>query len=175
MLSIKIWLLSKVRFLYQIDIIFFVFRSFFQRSYQAFTNTNPIICSKILKNVTYSSGFLLFPLSKNFFFKTAQCERFKSSHKSRVTSLHQQIQSKKDPKFNWGLLWDLMKPDILWFIFAAGCAFAVAIVNVKIPLLLGDLVNSITSLLRHESEVILYSSFLVWWISPLHLCNFWTS
>ena len=109
--------------------------------------------SNILKNVFYSSGCLLFPLSKNLFFKTAKCEALKLSHKSRVQSLHEQIQTRKDARFNWGLLWELMKPDMLWFVFAAVCAFAVAIVNVKVPLLLGELVNSITSLLTHNSEV----------------------
>jgi len=109
--------------------------------------------SNLLKNVCYSSGFLLFPLSKNLFFKTAQCEAFKLSHKSRVQSLYEQKQTRKDARFNWGMLWELMKPDILWFVFAAACAFAVAIVNVKVPLLLGELVNSITTLLMHDSEV----------------------
>lgn len=107
----------------------------------------------LLKGFKYSTGFLLFPLCKNSLFKTAQCDRMRLSHKSRVSTLQDHMTAnRRDNKFNWSMLWDLMKPDFAWFLFAAACAFAVAIVNVKIPLLLGELVNSIASLLRQQSE-----------------------
>lgn len=101
----------------------------------------------------YASGFLLFPISKQLFFKTASCERLKLSHKSRVKSIQEHILKQKEASFNWSMLWELMKPDILWFIFASICAFGVAIVNIKIPILLGDLINSITSLLGNDPGV----------------------
>lgn len=101
----------------------------------------------------YATGFLLFPITKQFLLKTANCERLKLSHKSRVKSLQEHISKQKEARFNWSLLWELMKPDLLWFIFASVCAFGVAIVNIKIPILLGDLINSITSLLRNEPAV----------------------
>jgi len=131
-------------------------RNFLQKAFKASQTTaksSTLNCGNILKSICYSSGFLIFPFSKNLFFQTAQCERLKLSHKTRISSLHDQKHNKKDAKFNWAMLWELMKPDIMWFVFAAVCAFAVALVNVKIPLLLGGLVNSITTLLRHESEI----------------------
>lgn len=91
---------------------------------------------------------MLFPISRNLLFKTASCERIKLSHKNRISSVQKHILRKKEATFSWTLFWEFVKPDIILFIFATVAAFGVAIINIKLPLLLGELVNSISLLIR---------------------------
>lgn len=80
----------------------------------------------------------------------ASCEGLKLSHKSRVPELSTNPSLSQDeasvPTFDWALLFRLMLPDIWLFTLATLTAFAVAIVNIKLPHLIGELVNAITSL-----------------------------
>ena len=54
--------------------------------------------------------------------------------------------SKKQPKIELVEFFKFLWPDIWLLILASFCAFGVAVVNVKLPLLLGDLVNAVSSL-----------------------------
>lgn len=96
----------------------------------------------------YAGLFMLFPISRSLLFKTASCERIKLSHKNRISSVQKHILRKKEATFSWTLFWEFVKPDIILFIFATVAAFGVAIINIKLPLLLGELVNSISLLIR---------------------------
>lgn len=73
----------------------------------------------------------------------------KSSHKS---SLHRtegkagKEGEKKQPKFDFREFWKFLWPDLWLLLLASLSAFAVAMVNIELPLLLGNLVNAVSSL-----------------------------
>jgi hypothetical protein len=80
---------------------------------------------------------------------TAYCA-VKLSHKQRspVTrdSNKTDKTSKKQAKIELVEFFKFLWPDIWLLVLASFCAFGVAVVNVKLPLLLGDLVNAVSSL-----------------------------
>ena len=72
----------------------------------------------------------------------------KLSHKS---SSHRSKKKDKDgeksqPKFDFREFWNFLWPDIWLLLLASLSAFAVAMVNIELPLLLGNLVNAVSSL-----------------------------
>ena len=85
-------------------------------------------------------------------FQTASCEKLKLSHRNRITTSKQYFIQKREPRFNWRLLWEFLEPDVILLVVATLTAFAVAIVNIKIPILLGGLVNSITELVKSNQK-----------------------
>ena len=95
-----------------------------------------------------------------------QCERVKLSHKSRVSAQHMNEKTKEtlnkngtesrnkiDLTFDWKLFFRFLWPDMWLFAFASLSAFAVALVNIQLPTLLGNLVNAISSLGRESDEL----------------------
>ena len=72
----------------------------------------------------------------------------KLSHKS--SSHHRERKGKegekKEPKFDFREFWKFLWPDLWLLLLACLSAFAVAMVNIELPLLLGDLVNAVSSL-----------------------------
>lgn len=54
--------------------------------------------------------------------------------------------SKKQPKIEFTEFLKFLLPDLWLLVLASFCAFGVALVNVKLPLLLGELVNAVSSL-----------------------------
>ena len=72
----------------------------------------------------------------------------KLSHKSssHPTEKNDKDGEKSQPKFDFREFWNFLWPD-LWLLFLASLsAFAVAMVNIQLPLLLGSLVNAVSSL-----------------------------
>lgn len=87
----------------------------------------------------------------------AKCEGLKLSHKSRIDNKVSNVnpeQRETEPDFDWGLFFKLLLPDMWLFTLATLTAFAVALVNIKLPKLIGELINAITSLTHgnHNNE-----------------------
>lgn len=81
---------------------------------------------------------------------TAYCA-VKLSHRPRTPQVGQKLRtsqdnSKKKPKVRFREFVKFLLPDVWLLVLASFCAFGVALVNVKLPLLLGDLVNAVSSL-----------------------------
>ena len=73
----------------------------------------------------------------------------KLSHKQqtpveRITKT--ETASEKQPKIEFGEFLKFLYPDRWLLLLASLCAFGAAVVNVKLPLLLGELVNAVSSL-----------------------------
>jgi len=102
-------------------------------------------------NYKYLGLVFVVPVARNLLFQTANCEKFKLSHRNRISPSKQVLQ-KREPRFNWRLFWELIEPDVILFILAAISALAVALVNIKLPILLGELINSITIIVRDDTN-----------------------
>ena len=84
----------------------------------------------------------------------ANCS-LKLSHKS--ASHHndnKQENENKQPKFKFREFWKFLWPDIWLLLLASLSAFAVAMVNIELPMMLGNLVNAVSSLSsgRHAND-----------------------
>lgn len=55
------------------------------------------------------------------------------------------------PEFNWEILWEFLKPQLLALIGAVVLAFGAAVLNIEIPLMLGDLVNVVARYMREHT------------------------
>lgn len=55
------------------------------------------------------------------------------------------------PEFKWHILWEFVKPQLFALIGAVVLAFGAAILNIQIPLMLGDLVNVVARYLREHT------------------------
>lgn len=56
------------------------------------------------------------------------------------------------PDFKWHILWEFVKPQMFALIGAVVLAFGAAILNIQIPLMLGDLVNVVARFLREQTR-----------------------
>lgn len=55
------------------------------------------------------------------------------------------------PEFKWHILWEFVKPQLFALACAVVLAFGAAILNIQIPLMLGDLVNVVARYLREQT------------------------
>uniref|UniRef100_A0A8C6LW95 Mitochondrial potassium channel ATP-binding subunit n=1 Tax=Nothobranchius furzeri TaxID=105023 RepID=A0A8C6LW95_NOTFU len=55
------------------------------------------------------------------------------------------------PDFKWHILWEFVKPQLFALVCAVVLAFGAAILNIQIPLMLGDLVNVVARHLRENT------------------------
>ncbi|XP_015209696.1 mitochondrial potassium channel ATP-binding subunit [Lepisosteus oculatus] len=53
-----------------------------------------------------------------------------------------------EPEFSWTVLWKFLRPQLLALLGAVVLAFGAAILNIQIPLMLGDLVNVVARYMR---------------------------
>ena len=83
---------------------------------------------------------------------SASCEKMKLSHKSRIGSVKEELAKRPEPEFNWSLFFELVLPDLWLFVLATLSAFGAALVNIQLPILLGQLVNSITVVIQESSD-----------------------
>ncbi|XP_072297790.1 mitochondrial potassium channel ATP-binding subunit isoform X2 [Eucyclogobius newberryi] len=92
--------------------------------------------------------FLLAPalltVSGRVFCKVAYCEADVNNNKVSTAA-------KDAPEFNWHLFWEFVKPQFLALIGAVVLAFCAALLNIHIPLMLGDLVNVVARYLREQA------------------------
>lgn len=82
----------------------------------------------------------------------------KLSHKSSSHLLQSKDKDgeRLQPKFDFREFWKFLWPDIWLLLLASVSAFAVAMVNIELPLLLGNLVNAVSSLTsgNHDTDII---------------------
>uniref|UniRef100_A0A3Q2YJS8 ATP-binding cassette sub-family B member 8, mitochondrial-like n=1 Tax=Hippocampus comes TaxID=109280 RepID=A0A3Q2YJS8_HIPCM len=57
----------------------------------------------------------------------------------------------KNPEFKWHILWEFVKPQLFALTCAVVLAFGAAILNIQIPLMLGELVNVVARYLREHT------------------------
>lgn len=55
------------------------------------------------------------------------------------------------PDFNWHVLWEFVRPQLLALVCAVALALGAAVLNIHIPLRLGDLVNVVAQYLRDHT------------------------
>ncbi|KAH9523570.1 ATP-binding cassette, sub-B (MDR TAP), member 8 [Bulinus truncatus] len=72
---------------------------------------------------------------------TAYC---KSIHRTRLSHEEDAIDKTPDPEFQWKLFLSLLWEDIFYLLGAILAALGAAVVNIQIPLMLGDLTNIVT-------------------------------
>ncbi|KAK3608510.1 hypothetical protein CHS0354_010363 [Potamilus streckersoni] len=84
--------------------------------------------------------------SHGLFIKVSHCNA-KHSY-NRLSGL--EADSKADADFDWQGFLQLLKEDAWSLIIAIVCALAAALVNIQIPLMLGDIVNVVTEFTREK-------------------------
>ena len=104
-------------------------------------------------------GTLLIVGTLSFRQNLAKCEGLKLSHKSRISkskieeaSIRKKDGLSTDASFDWKLFMKLLLPDLWLFTLASLTAFAVALVNIRLPHLIGELINAITSLTHGDQD-----------------------
>uniref|UniRef100_A0A1A8IT91 ATP-binding cassette, sub-family B (MDR/TAP), member 8 n=1 Tax=Nothobranchius kuhntae TaxID=321403 RepID=A0A1A8IT91_NOTKU len=94
--------------------------------------------------------FLLGPavltVSARLFFHVAHCEADKNNNTLVEVTAKVPI-----PDFKWHILWEFVKPQLFALVCAVVLAFGAAILNIQIPLMLGDLVNIVARYLRENT------------------------
>ncbi|KAF8796027.1 Mitochondrial potassium channel ATP-binding like protein [Argiope bruennichi] len=100
---------------------------------------------KAVKNLKlYGSTFslcLFFPLKS----LVVLCES-QSSH-SRLVGVNSIEKLHQEAKFDWKRFYKIVKAEIVYILLAVVSALIVALLNIKIPILLGDMVNVVSSFL----------------------------
>uniref|UniRef100_A0A671TZT7 Mitochondrial potassium channel ATP-binding subunit n=1 Tax=Sparus aurata TaxID=8175 RepID=A0A671TZT7_SPAAU len=71
------------------------------------------------------------------------------------------------PEFKWHILWEFVKPQLFALLGAVVLAFCTAILNIKIPLMLGDLVNVVAGYLREHTRNYLHWSLITSFVQGL--------
>ncbi|KAM9789382.1 mitochondrial potassium channel ATP-binding subunit [Neosynchiropus ocellatus] len=69
-----------------------------------------------------------------------------------VNNNHPADTKKPLPEFKWHILWEFVKPQLLALVCAVALAFGAAVMNIQIPLMLGELVNVVARHLRERAE-----------------------
>lgn len=88
--------------------------------------------------------FKFCPIDLSRLFVTASCKS-KTPATSRVLRDHDsQDEKKSDPKFNWKLFFQLLFMDIFYLLGAILAAVGAAMVNIQIPMMLGQLTNIVS-------------------------------
>ncbi|XP_053552466.1 mitochondrial potassium channel ATP-binding subunit [Bombina bombina] len=69
-------------------------------------------------------------------------------------SNHPMITAEKaipEPEFNWSEFWKLLRPQLLALMTAVILSFGAAVLNIQIPLILGELVNVVSRFTREHA------------------------
>ncbi|XP_068091507.1 mitochondrial potassium channel ATP-binding subunit-like isoform X1 [Hyperolius riggenbachi] len=61
------------------------------------------------------------------------------------------VQTRPEPEFNWAEFWKLLRPQLAALIAAVILAFGAALLNIQIPLILGELVNVVSRYTREHA------------------------
>lgn len=92
-------------------------------------------------------GPALLTVSGRVFLKVAYCEADLNNNPLSTKTVAKEV----PPEFKWHLLWEFVKPQLIALIGAVLLAFGAAILNIQIPLMLGDLVNVVARYLREQA------------------------
>ncbi|XP_068459708.1 mitochondrial potassium channel ATP-binding subunit [Clinocottus analis] len=91
-------------------------------------------------------GPAVLTVSAQLFCPVAHCEGdVKNNFLLEVTAKH------PEPGFKWHILWEFVKPQLFALIGAVVLAFGAALLNIQIPLILGNLVNVVARYLREQT------------------------
>ncbi|XP_061588477.1 mitochondrial potassium channel ATP-binding subunit [Cololabis saira] len=97
-----------------------------------------------------SLKFILGPavltVSARLYYQVAHCEADVNNN-----TPVQIVAKDHKPEFKWHILWEFVKPQLFALICAVVLAFGAAILNIQIPLMLGDLVNIVARYLRDHT------------------------
>ncbi|XP_032420740.1 mitochondrial potassium channel ATP-binding subunit [Xiphophorus hellerii] len=91
-------------------------------------------------------GPAVLTVSARLFCRVACCEADVNNNTPEEVILKDSV-----PDFKWHILWEFVKPQLFALIGAVVLAFGAAILNIQIPLMLGDLVNVVARYLREHS------------------------
>lgn len=91
-------------------------------------------------------GPAVLTVSTRLFCRVARCEADVNNNTPEEVIAKDPV-----PEFQWHILWEFVKPQLFALICAVVLAFGAAILNIQIPLLLGDLVNVVARYLREHS------------------------
>ncbi|PAV92004.1 hypothetical protein WR25_22122 isoform B [Diploscapter pachys] len=87
----------------------------------------------------------------SFLPRKLSCEP-KASTLSRRTDHLREAGDQPEPKLSLSDLWGLIRPYFGWLLAAIVCAFLTAVINIKVPLYLGDLINAMVELIKGNVE-----------------------
>ncbi|XP_017281532.1 mitochondrial potassium channel ATP-binding subunit [Kryptolebias marmoratus] len=97
-----------------------------------------------------SLKFILGPavltVSARLFFHVAHCEADENNN-----TFVEVVPKQLGPEFKWHILWEFVKPQWFALVGAVVLAFGAAILNIQIPLMLGNLVNVVARYLREHT------------------------
>ncbi|CAL1535983.1 unnamed protein product [Lymnaea stagnalis] len=110
-----------------------------------FGNARQLLSSEVTKALLSLAlgsgcGYLLYR-NLDSFFPTAQC---KAAHRSRLSHEDDDQTKSKAPEFKWRAFFSLLGEDIIYMIGAILAALGAAVVNIQIPLMLGEITNIVT-------------------------------
>ncbi|TDH05823.1 hypothetical protein EPR50_G00126330 [Perca flavescens] len=91
-------------------------------------------------------GPAVLTVSARLFCHAAHCEADVNNN-----TLVELVAKNPVPEFKWHILWEFVKPQLFALIGAVVLAFGAAILNIQIPLILGDLVNVVARYLREQT------------------------
>uniref|UniRef100_A0A3B3UJG5 Mitochondrial potassium channel ATP-binding subunit n=1 Tax=Poecilia latipinna TaxID=48699 RepID=A0A3B3UJG5_9TELE len=91
-------------------------------------------------------GPAVLTVSARLFCRVACCEADDNNNAPEEVILKDSV-----PDFKWHILWEFVKPQLFALIGAVVLAFGAAMLNIQIPLMLGDLVNVVARYLREHS------------------------
>ncbi|XP_045907037.1 mitochondrial potassium channel ATP-binding subunit [Micropterus dolomieu] len=115
-----------------------------QRAVRQSTTRTPIPPRVALK---FMLGPAVLSVSARLFCHVAYCEADVNNN-----TLVEVVAKNPVPEFKWHILWEFVKPQLFALIGAVVLAFGAAILNIQIPLLLGDLVNVVARYLREHTR-----------------------
>lgn len=91
-------------------------------------------------------GPAVLTVSGRLFCHVAYCEA--DVNNNTITA--ETVDKSPEPEFKWHILWKFVKPQLASLIGAVLLAFGAAILNIHIPLMLGELVNVVARYLREQ-------------------------
>uniref|UniRef100_A0AAQ5YRT4 Mitochondrial potassium channel ATP-binding subunit n=1 Tax=Amphiprion ocellaris TaxID=80972 RepID=A0AAQ5YRT4_AMPOC len=99
-----------------------------------------------LRELSFILGPAALTVSARLFCHVAHCEADVNNNTPVEVVAKQTV-----PEFKWHILWEFLKPQLFALIGAVVLAFGAAILNIQIPLMLGDLVNVVARYLREHT------------------------
>ncbi|KAL0966227.1 hypothetical protein UPYG_G00292590 [Umbra pygmaea] len=111
------------------------------------------ICQSPCRTIKFPVGGLKFILGPLFVTVSARLlGNVAYCHADVNNNILLQLKTKEtEPEFDWHILWEFVKPQFFALFGAVLLAFGAAILNIQIPLMLGDLVNVVARYLREHS------------------------
>ncbi|KAM6918655.1 mitochondrial potassium channel ATP-binding subunit [Xenentodon cancila] len=94
----------------------------------------------------FTLGPAVLTVSARLYYQVAHCEADVNNNTPVEI-----VPKEKKPEFKWHILWEFVKPQLFALICAVVLAFGVALLNIQIPLMLGDLVNVVARYLRDHT------------------------